>query len=535
KKILFTALFILLTAGAPCAETYYASPSGDDAASGSSTRPWRTLQHAADMVSAGDVLIIRSGEYAGFRAQSGGAAGAPITFRADAGASVALNASGAECRKGSVVEIEEYDWWVLEGLEVTGAPQNAGVDIRVADHVTVRNCYCHHNRKWGIFTAFADDFTAEYNECAYNEEEHGIYHSNSGDDAVIRYNTCHHNGGCGIQINADPSMGGDGISDGNLITHNTAFENGAFGGAAINLASVRDTLVANNLLYNNHAGGVAAWDDGQGEQWGSKNNRYYNNTIHMPADGRWAVNLGNGSSGSSVYNNILINENPGRGGLEIDASSLAGFSSDNNILSRVSVDETTISLSQWQNDYARDAGSADRTAAQTFVAPGSDYHLLDTAWARDNGAALPEITSDLENVPRPAGQGVDIGALEWDAPPIPDIKANGSDGPVTLSPGDPLSITVSVDPGLHAGQSADWWIGALAPSGWSTLTLSDGWLPGINLLAQSPLVELSPPIELLNTVLSPGSYLYCIAVDHNDDGLPDATWWDSVEVRIEGE
>ena len=395
------------------AAEYYVSPSGNNASAGSSSAPWETLQHAADVVSAGDTVIIRNGAYAGFRAQSGGTSGFPITFRADEGTLAVINTESPDGVKGSIIEIEGYDWWVLDGLEVTGAPENAGIDIRVADHVTVRNCYCHHNRNWGIFTAFAEYFTAEQNECSYSGEEHGIYHSNSGDNAVIRYNTCHHNAACGIQINADPSMGGDGISSNCTVTHNILYENGDIGGAAINLASVRDSLIADNLMYGNHAGGIAAWDDGQGNQWGSKNNQYYNNTVHMPADGRWAINLKNGSTGCEVYNNILIHESASRGGIEIDPSSLTGFSSDYNILDRVSVDETTISLSAWQSTYSQDAHSFSQTAAQTFVSPGSDYHLLAAALAIDGGTTLPVITNDLDGNARPQGANYDIGAYEY--------------------------------------------------------------------------------------------------------------------------
>ena len=316
---------------------------------------------------------------------------------------------------------------MLEGLEVTGAPSNAGIDIRVADHVTVRNCYCHHNERWGVFTGFAEYFTAEHNECSYSAREHGIYHSNSGDNAVIRYNVCHHNAGCGIQINADPSMGGDGISSFNLITHNVLFENGELGGAAINLASVRDTLVADNLIYNNHAGGIAAWDDGQGEQWGSRDNKYYNNTVHMPSDGRWAISLANGSTGAQVYNNIVIHENSARGGLETDSSSLPGLSSNYNVISRVSVDESGMSLSSWQAAYSQDGQSAAQTAAQTFVTPGIDYRLLDSAWAKDHGAILAEVTNGLEGNSRPQGPAYDIGAYEMAAAPSPGGEPNPED------------------------------------------------------------------------------------------------------------
>ena len=413
SRILFGVLFLFWPVSGYAA-IYYISTSGNDTSPGSSSAPWRTLQHAADTVSAGDTVMIRSGAYAGFRAQSSGSSGLPITVREDQGATAIINAVGPKNRKGSIIEIEEYNWWVLDGLEVTRAPDNAGIDIRVADHITVRNCYCHHNQKWGIFTGFAGYLTAEYNQCSYSTQEHGIYHSNSGDNAIIRYNTCHHNNACGIQINADPSMGGDGISSNCTVSHNVLYENGSAGGAAINLASVRDSLIANNLIYNNHAGGIAAWDDGAGVDWGSKNNKYYNNTVHMPSDGRWAINLKNGSTGSKVYNNILIHENTARGGLEIDTSSLTGFLSDYNVLTRVSVDETTMSLPDWQStSYAQDAHSFSQTAGQTFVSPGTDYHLVGTALATDGGTSLPEITDDLDGNLRPKGTGYDIGAYEF--------------------------------------------------------------------------------------------------------------------------
>src|SRR5437899_2916269 len=48
------------------ANTYYVSPSGSDSNSGSSSAPFRTLQQAADTVNAGDIVIVRQGNYKGF-------------------------------------------------------------------------------------------------------------------------------------------------------------------------------------------------------------------------------------------------------------------------------------------------------------------------------------------------------------------------------------------------------------------------------------------------------------------------------------
>ena len=530
--IFFSILFLAPTLHA---ETYYISPSGTDSATGSPARPWLTLQHAANTVTQGDTVKIKSGTFAGFRAKSSGTSTLPITFKADTGASVLINTAGPMGKKGSIIEIEGYDWWVLEGLEITGAPENAGIDIRLADHITIRNCDCHHNQKWGIFTAFAEYFTAEYNHCSYSTEEHGIYHSNSGDNATIRYNTCHHNAGAGIQINADPSMGGDGISSNCTVTHNVLYENGSMGGAAINLASVRDSLFADNLIYSNHAGGIAAWDDGQGIRWGSKNNHYYNNTIHMPTDGRWAVNLKNGSTGSDLYNNILIHENSARGGLEIDRSSLTGFLSDYNILNQVSAEETIMSLSAWQSTYSQDARSFSQTALQTFISPGSDYHLLDTALAVDGGTALPEIMDDLDGNTRPQGAGYDMGAYEWVGSPKATIQANGSNGTLTVPSGTTVSLTLSLDPSRFSNQLADWWVIQAAPGGlyyfdWSKQSMEEGLSPTY----QGGLFGFTDFTIMNLANLDQGTHIFCFGVDLNMNGSMDADplYYDCVTVNI---
>jgi len=534
------------------AATFYVAPDGSDGASGFDLHPWQTLQHAADSVSAGDTVIIRNGIYLGFRASSGGTQGNPITFRADTAASVVINSTGPNNRKGSIIEIEECDWWVLQGLEVTQAPARAGIDIRVADHVTVTECYCHHNQKWGIFTAFADYFTAESNICSNSIEEHGIYHSNSGDNAVIRYNTCHHNNACGIQINADPSMGGDGISSNNIVTHNILFANGNAGGAAINLASVRDSLVADNLIYNNHAGGIAAWDDDQGHEWGSSNNRYYNNTIHMPSDGRWAVNLANGSTDCEIINNILIHENNARGGLEIDSYSLSGLISDYNIMVNISVDENTIPLSQWQSGYSHDVHSFGATAVDTFLSPDNDYHLQADSSARDGGVTVQEITTDITGATRPIDTAYDIGAYEFstgtdnnnntgtiteeentDQQPEPTLFLNDSDESISISSTGAVSVAIGLNSAGFTGQNADWWIVQVSPSGifyfdLNYMTMKEGLNPSY----QGPLFQFSSFPVMTFSSLEPGTHDFYFAIDMHMNGTLDIDSFFYKTVRV---
>ena len=117
-------------------------------------------------------------------------------------------------------------------------------------------------------------------------------------------------------------------------------------------------------------------------------------------------------------------------------------------------------------------------------------------------------------------------------PPAPNIKANGSDGPITVSSGTPVSITVSLDPGGQAGQNKDWWIYADTPFGSYSYVYPSGWQPGLIRTIAAPLFALSST-EILNRPLPAGYYVIHFAVDNNADGILDGTWSDFVEVTVE--
>ena len=120
---------------------------------------------------------------------------------------------------------------------------------------------------------------------------------------------------------------------------------------------------------------------------------------------------------------------------------------------------------------------------------------------------------------------------------VPDIKANGQDGSITVSPSTPVSINISVDSGDKAGQNADWWIAVktpFAPPGdWYTYVHPTGWMPGVNFCAQAGLFDLAP-FEVLNMPLPVGTYTFYFALD-DPDGMATGPWWglDSVEVTVE--
>lgn len=90
------AKWFLLSAGFLPAADFHVSPSGDDAASGSRSEPWRTIQRAASIVPAGSTVWIHGGIYRekiDIRVSGDESAG-PIVFRAVAGEEPVIDGSG---------------------------------------------------------------------------------------------------------------------------------------------------------------------------------------------------------------------------------------------------------------------------------------------------------------------------------------------------------------------------------------------------------------------------------------------------------
>ncbi len=430
---------------AQAANVYYVAPGGDDDGAGTSDAPFATLEYAASIVGPGDTVIVRPGHYAGFSTYNAGTPEAPITFRGEPGAVID---SGSWRDR---VSIEFTDYVIFEGFEVAGAERAGVAVLGEADApvkgVIVRNVHSHHNGVWGIFTAYAESVTIESCETHDNAEEHGIYVSNSADSPIIRGNRVHHNGASGIQINADPGMDGDGIISNALVEKNIIYENGVFGAAAINLASVRGAVIQNNLLYGNFASGIAAWDDDFGAEWGSKENKFFHNTVIMAPEGRFALSLKHGSTGSVVLNNILLH--PGeRGSIEVDDTSEEGFSSDHNIFSEspfgVALDaETWIDFAAWQARGYDGASQVVQSAALLDDAfrPAAGSVAIDAGY--DLSGLVPD---DLDGAPRPQGAGFDIGAYEYGGP-VQEVEEVPMEEP-PVPPSDAAPVSVELREGL---------------------------------------------------------------------------------------
>ena len=117
---------------------------------------------------------------------------------------------------------------------------------------------------------------------------------------------------------------------------------------------------------------------------------------------------------------------------------------------------------------------------------------------------------------------------------LPDIKVNGSDGPITLNQLDTITITVILDNNGRT-DNADWWLAVDTPFGLYFFTFegwTTDWMPGY----QGPLFHLAP-FEVLNMPVSglpTGTYTLYFGVDTVMDGVVtwESTYYDSLIIEI---
>jgi subtilisin family serine protease len=175
--------------------------------------------------------------------------------------------------------------------------------------------------------------------------------------------------------------------------------------------------------------------------------------------------------------------------------------------------------------YAAGAGAILQSYAKAttgfYYSPAELKALL-----ADNGNPITDPKSGI-TTPR-----VNVGVVV--EPPVADIKANNSDGPVTLASSDTLSITVVLNAAGNTG-NADYWVLASTPMGaWYHYDMSAVWLPGILVTHQGPLGDV-PSFEVLNySGLSIGPYTFYFGVDLIPNGNINGShlFYDSVAVTI---
>jgi len=414
-------LFAIAFSSSTMARTIYLSPAGDDNSQVEHGATFRTLAGVIPHLWGGDTLILKAGTYqGGVYIRRGCKPESPLVIKAE-GPYAVIRGSGNE---RDAVSLNDCYNVILDGLNVTGA-NRSGILLGHCRFVTVRNCTSFSNGKWGIFTDHSSDFILEGNECYGSASEHGIYHSNSGDNFIIRNNYLHHNYGCGIHINGDPEYGGDGVISFGIIEGNICYRNGRpSGGAGINMTHVQDVIVRNNLLYDNYAGGITFYQDSGTFEQGSKRSLIMDNTVfYRPGEGRSGVNIMTTSEKALICNNIFVSGG-NRGAIEVNSEHLPSILSDYNVVWGIDTtqiiertSERRISLGAWRKVSGNDLHTV--VADPGFIDPEHGIFCLRPGSAAA-GAAMPlqEIKSKLSQ----------LGGYDWvleQLEKLPDIDIEG--------------------------------------------------------------------------------------------------------------
>src|SRR6266702_4035563 len=296
--------------------------SGNDGNAGTSTAPWRTLQHAADVTNPGDTVIVNDGVYTGGGnvvtiSRSGTAAGWLVFRSANLWGAVIdgqnnASAVGIEIN-GNYVRVEGFEVRNTSryGIDAYGGSESVGgnhdVDV-VQNHIHDIGHICTGD-VGGIVgvDAYSDNLTIERNvihdvgrlgpgeqgcvepNANWQNHDHGVYHG-IGNNVVIRnnvfYNFTH---GWAIQR----YNGNGAVTTGLTIVNNTfAFPNPWRDGQIIIATGVTNLLIANNIFYQPTTAGV--WLD-----TGGLTNATVSNNIAFGA----VASTGSGATLSGNMNN----------------------------------------------------------------------------------------------------------------------------------------------------------------------------------------------------------------------------------------
>lgn len=333
----------------------HVATSGDDTTGdGTASAPYRTIQHAADLAVAGDVVHVAAGEYREApRVTVSGADGARIVFVSDEpwGARVIAET-------GDIAWTIDGDWIDIVGFDVTGRGRlgilTRGSYVRtIGNHVHDIPAACSSSGGAGIdngnYDAHDDDIIANVvhdiglRDGTACSNVHGLYHANLR--GRIENNIVYRVWGYGIHTWHAPVAV--------VIVNNLVFESGASGiivgaGDAPGGVTADGFLVANNILIHNSDWGILEYGRT------GPSNRYVNNLV-----------FGNGIAPSML---------------------LTG------------TEEGTVDADPLLVDYQADGSG--------------DYHLTTASPCVDRGTTEGAPDTDHEGTARPMGAGIDIGPYE---------------------------------------------------------------------------------------------------------------------------
>jgi hypothetical protein len=130
---------VTLIATAPSGTTYYVATNGSDSNPGTLQEPWATVQHAADVASAGDTVLVRAGvynEHVGFL-KSGNTTNGYITFANYPGETAAIDGTGLDIPNGQwgLFTFKDTSYVIVTGFELRNYTTSSLKEVPIGIYV----------------------------------------------------------------------------------------------------------------------------------------------------------------------------------------------------------------------------------------------------------------------------------------------------------------------------------------------------------------------------------------------------------------
>jgi hypothetical protein len=366
------------------------------------------------------------------------------------GRPVTIQAKGTSARLTTGLAVEDAAWVVIDGLTLSNASEVPMLADRCS-HVTLRNLTVGSTDCIrGIQVSDSSYAIVEHSEVFGGAKGTGIAILSDA-NCVVRDNYVHDFGSSGIALDL---YGGKTVTVSHiLVERNRVTRCGSVGGSALNCSATLDSLVRNNVLYKNLAGGIAfSW------LWGNptfmERVRAMITSTHLaPSSARDAIvgntvffEAGKGRSSLCIIENrpsiyargnifygglggVVYSECASTDGLDIDGNVLSTYEGQTAIGNHYPDDPPSVPsfTFEWWRARGFDRHSKFGVDPLFVSIANDDYRLRPGSPAIDAGADLGgRCPSDMAGVKRPQGKGYDCGAYEF-LPPG-DAQARERDG-----------------------------------------------------------------------------------------------------------
>lgn len=420
KRTLFLLLGLLLLPGLfafnVSAATYYVSTSGSNYNPGTQSQPFRTIQKAVDVMQPGDTTYVRGGVYPEYvRFNRSGQSGSRITLQAYPGERPVIDGTGVSVPSwqgliyAGTYSTNNINYITVDGFEIRDSSWY-GIRVIKCHGWIVRNTIVHHTQKGGIVFHQSNDIKIQNNEVHHVGLTNGNgINVQGGSRVLMEYNYSHDNSDhYGLQIITDHPDGDTSFYYDNVVRYNriTRCKTGMYFRNNINL-KIYGNVIYHNVVDGHYAGIHLGQDDGTSGSFNSYA-EIFNNTFvgHVVSIYNQAFNS------LEVKNNIF--HAPSKTAVEMNSDARSGHVFDHNIF--------------YGKDYSVRGPSSMYTDPRFENASGDDYRLQSSSPAVDAGTGVSYITTDCSGTSRPQGNGLDIGAYEYDQ------ESGGSEDPVLPSP-----------------------------------------------------------------------------------------------------